>query len=507
MPYGLTASLSYTEATVTIVLYNPPSTPQRKPVLPLSLLALGAVLEGAHDYVVIDGNLEPDPIATLDRAVRETGADVLGVTVMPGPQLAGAVPVCRWLKARHPRLTIVWGGYFPTQHYDVCLRADYVDYVVRGHGELVFRALVEALRRGDDPRALPGLAYRDTQTGEVVSSGLAPIPHPDRLPDFPYHRVAMPRYVRRTFLGTRTLAHHSSYGCPFLCNFCAVVNMVNGRWYAQSAERTARVVRDLVEQWGANAVEFYDNNFFVHEARTAEFAERIRDLGVAWWGEARIDTLLHYSERTWRLLRDSGLRMVFLGAESGSDETLRRMNKGGTATVEKTLQIAEKMRHYGIVPEFSFVLGNPPDPEADAYQTMEFIRRVKRVNPDAEIVLYIYTPVPVAGELYEQAKARGFRFPETLEEWLSPQWQEFIQRRSVHMPWLKDPLRRQIRDFQYVINAYYPTVTDPRLRGLARGVLRLTAAWRYHLRWYRHPLELRLLHRLIRYQRPETSGF
>ncbi len=86
-------------------------------------------------------------------------------------------------------------------------------------------------------------------------------------------------------------------------------------------------------------------------------------------------------------------------------------------------------------------------------------------------------------------------------------WQEFIQRRSVHMPWLKDPLRRQIWDFQYVLNAYYPTVTDPRLRGLARGVLRLAAAWRYHLRWYGYPLELRVLHRLIRYQRPETSGF
>src|SRR5690606_5269512 len=255
-------------------------------------------------------------------------------------------------------------------------------------------ALLDALHDGTDPSTIPGLAYRHPATGEIRTTGMPPIPHPDRLPDYPYHRVDLGRYIRPTFLGRRTLPHHSSYGCPFFCNFCAVVNMVNGRWFAQSAERTAAVARRLVEEWGVDAVEFYDNNFFVHEARTAEFAERIRDLGIAWWGEGRIDTLLRYSDRTWALMRDAGLRMVFLGAESGSDETLQRMNKGKSASTEKTLAIAEKMRRYGIVPEFSFVLGNPPDPEADVRQTLEFIRTVKRVNPDAEIIFYMYTPVP-----------------------------------------------------------------------------------------------------------------
>ena len=77
---------------------------------------------------------------------------MLGVTVMPGPQLTDAVPLCRELKSRHPNLTIIWGGYFPTQHYDVCLKSGYVDYVVRGHGEVVFQSLIDRLasRRGPD---------------------------------------------------------------------------------------------------------------------------------------------------------------------------------------------------------------------------------------------------------------------------------------------------------------------------------------------------------------------
>jgi radical SAM superfamily enzyme YgiQ (UPF0313 family) len=489
-----------------LILYNPPSSARRKPVMPLSLLALGALLEGKHDYTIVDGNLDQQPLETIDRLVREQGASMLGVTVMPGPQLSHAVPLCRELKSRYPHLQIIWGGYFPTQHFDACLRSGYVDYVVRGHGEVVFQSLVDALAAGQDPTGLHGLAYL-AKNGTPTSNAMAPIPHPDTLPDFPYERVDVQRYARKTFLGRRTLPHHSSYGCPFFCNFCAVVNMVGGRWLAQSAERTAGIARRLATDFGADAVEFYDNNFFVHEARTADFAERILDLGIAWWGESRIDTLLRYSERSWRLMRDSGLRMVFMGAESGSDETLKRMNKGGSASTQKTLDMAEHMRAYGIVPEFSFVLGNPPDPETDVYQTLDFIRRVKRVNPSTEIIMYVYTPVPLAGELYEQAQAEGFQFPSTLEEWISPEWQDFSQRRSAQIPWLADPIRRHLRDFERVLSAYYPTITNPDLRGFRRFALRAASAWRYHLGFYRYPYELRPLQRLLAYQRPETCGF
>jgi anaerobic magnesium-protoporphyrin IX monomethyl ester cyclase len=490
-----------------IILFNPPSNARRKPVLPMSLLAVGALLDGVHDYLIIDGNLERDPLEALDRAIRETGADMLAITVMPGPQLSHAVPISRTLKERYPALTIVWGGYFPTQHYDVTLRADYVDFVVRGHGEVIFRSFLDAVRAGKDPHQIPGLAYRHPETQEITSNPMAPIPHPDRMPEFPYHQIDMPRYVRSTFMGRRTLPHHSSYGCPFRCNFCAVVNMVDGRWFTQSAERTANVARRMVRNWGVDSVEFYDNNFFVHEKRTAEFSERIMDLGIAWWGEGRIDTMMNYSNRSWELMRDAGLRMVFLGAESGSDETLKRMNKGGTASTEKTLTIARKMADYGIVPEFSFVLGNPPDPEEDVRQSIEFVRKLKRVNPSAEIILYMYTPVPLAGELYDQAKAEGFKFPETLEGWINDNWQEFAQRRSSNTPWLDDPLRRHVHDFERVLNAYYPTVTDPRLGGSWRRVLRSVSALRYHTRFYNHPLELRALQKVLAYQRPETSGF
>ena len=513
-----------------IILFNPQSSASRKPVLPMSLLAVGAVLEGHYDYCIVDGNLVDDPLAALDERIREAGErPVLAATVMPGPQLQQAVPFCRELKQRYPQLTVVWGGYFPTQHWDVCLAAEYIDYVVRGHGEYAFLSLLDCLygkksrpiplekvpeatsapserAHAADPAGIPGLAYL-AEDGQPVTNPMAPIPNPRQLPPWNFDRVPVEKYVRPTFLGSRTMGYHSSYGCPFFCNFCAVVNMVNGRWLPLSAEDVAYVVRMYRERWGVNAVEFYDNNFFTHEARVAEFSERIMDEGVAWWGEGRIDTMQNYSDRTWRLMRDSGLRMIFMGAESGSMETLQRMHKGGKMSPDKTLEMAHRMREWDIVPEFSFVIGSPPDPERDARETMAFIRRVKEVNPAAEIIMYLYTPVPLDGDLYDNARADGFAFPETLEEWVTHEWHDFSQRRSDKMPWIGRTLRQQIRDFERVLNAYYPTSTDASLTGLRRGLLRAVAAWRYHAGVYRFPLELRALHRLIDYQRPETSGF
>jgi pyruvate-formate lyase-activating enzyme len=490
-----------------VILYNPRSSANRKPILPMSLLAVGAVLGEERDYVIIDGNLDPDPLPALVAAIGDRPAEaVLCVTVMPGPQLEEAVPLCRELARRHPDLTVVWGGYFPSQHWRVCLHAEYVDFVVRGHGEQALPRLLDHLETGSPALdKIEGIAFRGVD-GAPRTNPLAAIPHPDELPVWDLDRVPVERYLRGTFLGRRTVGYNSSYGCPYSCNFCAVVTMVSGRWLAQSAERVAAAFTEYRNRWAVDAVEFVDNNFFVHEDRVAEFAGRVADLGVAWWGEGRIDTMLRFSEETWRAMSASGLKMVFLGAESGSPDTLARMDKGGRMAPEMTLELVRLMARHGIVPELSFVLGNPPDPEQDAARTIEFIRRVKRINPAAEIIMYLYTPVPLEGALFEEARASGFAFPETLDEWVDTDWLEFAQRRSQALPWVDRSLQRRILEFERVLNAYFPTSTMATLTTPKRTLLRAVSAWRYHGRIYRWPVELGLLHRLVAYQRPETSG-
>ena len=70
-----------------IVLLHPRSTRRKNRRFPLAILPVAAVLEGREDYVIIDGNLDPDPGATLDRVMREGGVELFAVSVMPGPQM------------------------------------------------------------------------------------------------------------------------------------------------------------------------------------------------------------------------------------------------------------------------------------------------------------------------------------------------------------------------------------------------------------------------------------
>src|SRR5688500_14082545 len=114
-----------------IILLNPRSA-RWKYRLPLSVLSLGAMIEGKYAYEVIDGNIERYVRAALFGAIREKGIRYLGITVMPGPQLQQAIQLSQEVKRTFPALTIVWGGYFPSLHTDVVLQSGFVDYVIRG---------------------------------------------------------------------------------------------------------------------------------------------------------------------------------------------------------------------------------------------------------------------------------------------------------------------------------------------------------------------------------------
>src|SRR5690606_32923913 len=176
----------------TVLFYNPRSTSPGKQRLPLSLLAIAAVIADDYDVEFIDGNLIADPAAHIIERARATGARLLAVTVMPGPQLRQAVPVCKQVKAALPDLTILWGGYFPTQHHEVILRSDFVDYVIQGQGEAPFRQFVDTLHTGGALHDIPSLAYRN---GGIHVNPRAPYVPMDNLPWYPYDRIDVARYV------------------------------------------------------------------------------------------------------------------------------------------------------------------------------------------------------------------------------------------------------------------------------------------------------------------------
>jgi radical SAM superfamily enzyme YgiQ (UPF0313 family) len=494
-----------------IILYFPRSANSKYRV-PMPLLALGSMLENRYNYAIVDGNFFHDPMAQLSSVIESNGSHVLGMSVMPGPQLQEAIQLVRHLRERFPQLIIIWGGYFPSNHTDVVLQSGWVDYVMRGPVEREFVQLLQHLNgNGAKRESIPGLSYREN--GQITHKPqrfpLAPI---DDLPPWPYERLGdMQHYLGKTYLGRRTMAMHTSYGCPFKCSFCAVVPIFEGGWVARNAPLVADEVESVVKRFGVDAVEFADNNFFTSVTRTAQFAEELlrREIRVTWWGEARPDTLEKYSDETLAAMRRSGCKMVFLGAESGSTLRLKQMNKGGTQTPETILRLADKLRHHDIIPEFSFVLGAPAeDVDAALDEEIAFIRRIKKINPQSEIIIYVYAPVPMLGSaLFNDAQKQGFEFPQRLEDWLLPRWSKLDLRRNPLTPWLQPHHIDKIHNFETVLNARYPTNSDIKLTGRRRRLLQVSGAWRYATGFYHVPYEIKLLHRWMRYRQPEIEGF
>ncbi len=502
-----------------VVLVNPTITKRRHARFPLAVLSLATALEADGRYAssIVDGNVDGRFVDTALRSIADGTIDAVGVTVMGGPQVPTAIAVSQALRARHPSIPIVWGGYFPTLCPDTALAAPYVDYVVRGQGEVAFRELLEAVlpnRRDDAALAgIDGLSWRRAD-GQVVHNRdrvFSTAPLAMRLP---YDRLDDPgQYLGHTYLGRRTLGYQAALGCRFRCTFCGVAAMFGGKTALPPAERLRQDLTWLRDRYGADAIQFYDHNFFDREADTVPLLEVLARLQLPWWCFARSDALVNLSAQAWTLVRASRLRMAYIGAESPSDAMLHDVRKGTRSN--QTLEAVEVCHRHGVTPELSFMVAPPHDPEGETEQTFEFIRSIKREYPATEIMIYVYTPLPpqrLGANVrvtrtpldLRDTLGRPVVFPATPEQWAEPHWVDYWCHKDA--PWLSPRLQRRIVDFTTVLGCRFPTVTDTRSPPWGKRWLRTLASWRYHSRRYERPWELDLSRRFIRLHDPRASS-
>jgi len=139
---------------------------------------------------------------------------------------------------------------------------------------------------------------------------------------------------------------------------------------------------------------------------------------------------------------------------------------------------------------------------------------IKRVHPATEVMIYIYTPLPrrwdknstaarMASELRD-CEGNPVVFPHSADGWAEPQWVDYWCHQDA--PWLSERLRRRIVDFTTVLGCRYPTVMDIRASAWGKSALRALAAWRYRLKRYDRPWELRVSRKLIRHWDPRVMS-
>jgi len=154
------------------VLLVSPSTVVHNPLVktyatfPNGILYIAAVLEEhGHEVRVYDGNIDhrrPGDFISFK-------PDVIGFSVLTGPNMDAAIAQSREFKEIIPGSKIVWGNVHPSILPQQTLVESYIDYVVIGAGEYTLLELIEHLEKGDTLGDIKGLAFK-----EGIPVGAAP---------------------------------------------------------------------------------------------------------------------------------------------------------------------------------------------------------------------------------------------------------------------------------------------------------------------------------------------
>jgi hypothetical protein len=66
----------------------------------------------------------------------------------------------------------------------------------------------------------------------------------------------------------------------------------------------------------------------------------------------------------------------------------------------------------------------------------------------------------------------------------------------------------KIKNFETVLNGYYPTATDIKISKFQKSMMRYTSALRYHSKIYHYPYEIKAMQKFwLKYRQPELQGF
>jgi anaerobic magnesium-protoporphyrin IX monomethyl ester cyclase len=450
---------------------------------PLCLLSLAAPLLRANfEVCIVDAAIEPK---WRERVANEcSDALCLGISVLTGPMIHGAIQAGRLAKRNNPRLPIILGGWHSSLLPGQTLQADFVDVVVRGQGE---NTLLEIAQRLAARQPLGGLIGSSSkQNGLVQHNPERPVTPLDDLPEPAFHLVDFDAYER--ICGVRKLAYATSVGCPYACNYCTDMVFYKRRFNALSAERVVAEVTDLVRRYRIEEVAMLDSNFPVDIRRAVAIAKGFVDSRVRfrWTFQASTDFLSRMSDDEVRLMGESGVTHMGFGTESTSAEVLKLMNKRHQR-LNEMYETARKAQLGGIHVTFNLIFGYPGETETHRIETLRTMSEIAREFWNVSFSPNIFTPYPGI-PIWPQLLELGVREPQSFEEWANLSLGKNI------LPWLQgEALARLRRMLEYfLLNNHIRKATKdyPMLRRGVRRALGAPLRWRIRSKKYSFPWEL-----------------
>ena len=310
------------------------------------------------------------------RLLKQKRPDVVGVTMM-SVDYNPAVKSIQITKKVCPEAVTVVGGAHPSIMCGEVEKQKDIDHIITGEGEVSFVALLRDIQEGKKPsrvikgivvESLDKLAFSDR---ELFKNFEYPLPVAGF--DSPFVTLIAGR------------------GCRYNCNFCQPAErMIFG---AKVRRRSpGNVINELVllqQRYHFRSVMFHDDCITEDRGWIREFCDLYRKNGFTqpFACQSRAD-IICANEDMVRLMAESGLKLMFIGFESGSQRVLTFLRKG--VKVEDNYRAADICRRYGIKIWANYMLGIPTETKGEVMDTVRLMRTIK---PDFYSPAF-YTPHP-----------------------------------------------------------------------------------------------------------------
>jgi len=472
-----------------VILFYPKTGADEVCRVPLSVLAVASPLEKAGFIPkIIDARVEHDYKRMLRTSLND--AICVGISSMTGYQIYGGLEAARLIREKDPHIPIIWGGFHPTLLPSQTIKHHLVDIIVRGQGEVTITEVVRRLDKNLPLKDLLGITYKEG--GKIIKTQNRPISDVNDFPPMAYHLVDVEKYLIHD-ISPRSLDYISSRGCPHRCGFCAISRFYERKWSGLKTKRVLDELEYLVDRYKVNGIKFEDDNFFTDKERVHKICKGMieRGLDIRWHASCRCEYLKGYDNDLLNLMKKSGCHTLAFGAESGSQKVLNAIKKD--ILVEDTLKSAEVCRLYGIRGAYSFMMGFPFETKDDLAQTMTLMDRLRSVNPDVEMNMFIYTPFP-GTPLYDLAIKHGFREPKSLEEW------SYFSHWKIVVPWIDKKYKRLLEELSYLSWFAFSLGLENRVKKkyfkLSVKILHKLSLLRWKYRFFEFPIEWELIKRL-----------
>jgi anaerobic magnesium-protoporphyrin IX monomethyl ester cyclase len=190
--------------------------------------------------------------------------------------------------------------------------------------------------------------------------------------------------------GSKTTSIITTFGCPFNCDFCS--RPIFGNHFRR---RNLDKVFDEIEQiqrLGYDSLWIADDNFTLDIRFLKEFCHRMKYCRIRWSCLSRVTGI---NEEVTRLMKEAGCRRVYLGLETGNQDTLKLMKK--QATLEEGQNTVHLFHNAGIEVAAFFIVGYPGETVSSIEDTFRYALNI----PLDEISFNVPFPLP-GSQLFER---------------------------------------------------------------------------------------------------------